>query len=113
MITTKENIKISESELEDYFLRLKEVFGCKIRILYHTFYEIEVDSFRPICDYHVEIHTPEEISIKEDIITSEMNIIKHRIETIYQIQVAFGFFKTVYPISGYNKLYFTFIFCTI
>jgi hypothetical protein len=69
--------KIPIEEIEDQFLRLKEVFDCKISI---------VPSFITNNKYNIEININPKLSSIEKI-NEELEEIKKRIKSIYQVDV--------------------------
>lgn len=71
---------ISYDEVEDQFLRLREVLGCKVDVVYNM-----PSNIRSLSDYYsVQILNNETRDIEE-----EIKEIKRRIETIYPTLKAF------------------------
>ena len=85
------NTIITEEELLDYFLRLKEVFGFECSIYRrddkYTTYSAYYNSKRIPITYYIKAFFPYSIISINSEIEKEINAIIHRINMIYDVKV--------------------------
>ena len=87
-LETKKNIEsvITPDEIEDQFLRLKEIFNCDITISHAKYTDM----------YHVIITTESKSILQIIKISEEFLLIKNRIEKIYPIEMYWSLLNNPY-----------------